>query len=407
VTFASAFDPGSPAPQDARPVPALALERLSLREFRSYREAAIEVDARPVVLTGPNGAGKTNLLEAISFLAPGRGLRRARLLEVERRPVGPEAVAPAGPWAVAARVAGGPAGRVEIGTGRDGEAEAERRLVKIDGQFQRGQSALAAHMALVWLTPQMDRIFQDGASERRRFLDRMVYGFDPDHAGRLNAYDHALRERARLLQGAFAAPGTTVWLDGLEEQLAALGVAIAAARRDLLRRLEAAAAGGFGPFPAAGLGLEGALEASLGAMPALEAEEELRAAFAASRRLDAETGGARQGPHRSDLAVRHLGRGRPARDCSTGEQKSLLIAILLAFARALGAERGTVPILLLDEVAAHLDEGRRHALYAELRALRAQAWLTGTDAGLFAGLGDHAQFFAVEDGRLATLRPPY
>ena len=409
-TVATAAAPGA-APGTAPARPALAIARLVLKDFRCYREAAIETDGRPVVLTGPNGAGKTNLLEAISFLAPGRGLRRARLAEVERRPAAPEAGPEPGPWAVAARLKDRHGETVELGTGRDGAAgETERRLIKLDGQFQRGQSALAEHVQLVWLTPQMDRLFLDGAGERRRFLDRMVYGFDPEHAARLNAYDHALRERARLLQGDLpampAGTGRDAWLAGLEEQMAGLGVAIAAARRELLRRLMATEAEQ-AAFPAADLALTGELDRALDeGRPALEAEDWLRARLAGSRRLDAETGGAELGPQKSDLAVAHRGRGRPARDCSTGEQKALLIALVIAFARALAAERGAAPLLLLDEVAAHLDETRRQALFAELLALGAQAWLTGTDAGLFGGLGAKAQYFAVEEARLAPARPP-
>jgi DNA replication and repair protein RecF len=409
VTLARALRPDlTPAAPADRP--GLAIARLALRDFRCYREAAIETDPRPVVLTGPNGAGKTNLLEAVSFLAPGRGLRRARLAEVERRPTAPEAGPAPGPWAVAARLRDRRGDLVELGTGRDGAAgETERRLVKLDGAFQRGQSALAEHVQLVWLTPQMDRLFLDGAGERRRFLDRMVYGFDPEHAARLNAYDHLLRERGRLLQGDLPAPpggeSREAWLAGLEEQMAGLGVAIAAARRDLLRRLVAVETGE-GAFPAADLALTGELDRALDAGPALEAEDWLRARFAGAHRQDAETGGSREGPQRSDLAVGHRGRGRSARDCSTGEQKALLIALVLAFARALAAERGAAPLLLLDEVAAHLDETRRQALFAELLDLGAQAWLTGTDAGLFAGLGEAAQFFAVEEARLAPARPP-
>jgi DNA replication and repair protein RecF len=390
--------------------PALAIERLALKDFRCYREAAIETDPRPVVLTGPNGAGKTNLLEAISFLAPGRGLRRARLAEVERRPAVAEPGPAPGPWAVAARLLDRQGDRIELGTGRDGTAaDSERRLVKLDGQFRRGQSALAQHVQLVWLTPQMDRLFLDGAGERRRFLDRMVYGFDAEHAARLNAYDHLMRERARLLQGEAPAPaaggGREAWLAGLEEQMAALGVAVAAARRELIGRLLGAMPEP-GAFPAAALALAGELDALLERAPALEAEEWLRVRLAASRGLDAETGTTREGPQRSDLAVAHRGRGRPARDCSTGEQKALLIALVLAFARALAAERGAAPLLLLDEVAAHLDETRRRALFAELLRLGAQAWLTGTDAALFAGFGEAAQYFAVEDARLSLARPP-
>jgi DNA replication and repair protein RecF len=364
----------------------------------------LEIDARPVVLTGPNGAGKTNLLEAISFLAPGRGLRRAKLAEIERRPVGPAAL-PAGAWAVAARLMSGAGPETEIGTGRDpsaAEGASERRVVKIDGAFQKNQAALAERLALVWLTPQMDRLFLDGAGDRRRFLDRLVYGFDPAHASRVSAYEQALRERARLLtNGAWSGQGA--WLDGLEAQMAELGVAVAAARRDLLLRLRAAAAGGFGPFPGAAIALVGIVDDALASMPALAAEDALKARLAETRPLDAQSGGASVGPHKSDLAVTHLGRGRPAADCSTGEQKALLLAILLAYARALAEARGSAPLILLDEVAAHLDRARRQALFEAILETGAQAWLTGTDLEIFAELGHAARFVAVEEGRLRPL----
>ncbi|MGH6883600.1 MAG: AAA family ATPase, partial [Hypericibacter sp.] len=279
------------------------LTRIALAEFRCYREAVLEIDARPVVLAGPNGAGKTNLLEAISFLAPGRGLRRAKLTEIERRPVDATSIAAPTAWAVAARLMSGAGPETEIGTGRDpaaAEGVSERRVVKIDGAFQKSQGALAERLALVWLTPQMDRLFLDGAGDRRRFLDRLVYGFDPAHASRVSAYEQAMRERARLLtNGAWSGQGA--WLDGLEAQMAELGVAVAAARGDLVARLRAAAADGFGPFPGAALALVGLVDEALAAMPALAAEDSLKARLAETRALDAQSGGASVGPHKSDL----------------------------------------------------------------------------------------------------------
>jgi DNA replication and repair protein RecF len=369
----------------------LAVTRLTLSDFRCYDAARIEVDGRPVVLTGPNGAGKTNLLEALSFLAPGRGLRRARLAEADRRAPSGETL---GRWAVAAELEG-LQGPVALGTGR--EAEGERRIVRIDGKTQRGASSLAAHVAMVWLTPQMDGLFRDGAGARRRFLDRLVYGFDPEHAGRVAAYDHSMRERARLLRDR---SGDGAWLAALEDAMARHGVAIAAARLETVRRLDAALAERAGPFPGARLALAGAVEAWLAEGPALAVEDRLRDGLAAARRLDAESGGAALGPHRSDLAVRHAATQREAALASTGEQKALLIAILLAHARLQAASRGLAPIMLLDEIAAHLDAQRRRALFDELLALGAQAWLTGTDHALFAELGPAAQFFTIRDARI-------
>ncbi|GAB4372462.1 MAG: DNA replication/repair protein RecF [Kiloniellaceae bacterium] len=393
----SGAEPG--AVSHARTEAGLWLNRLLVTQFRCYAQAELRLDAAPVVLTGPNGAGKTNLLEAISFLSPGRGLRGARLSEIDRRAPGADGGAP---WAVAATVMT-PDGPRDLGSGRDPMQSAEgangtgreRRLVRVDGAAARGQQALAEVLAVVWLTPQMDGLFREGASGRRRFLDRLVYGFDPEHSARCNAYEHALRERARLLKGG---QGDAAWLASLEDSMATRGVAIAAARLAMVERLQRACDEAEGPFPKADLGLDGAVEDWLRSGPALDAEDRLRDGLAARRRQDAETGGAGLGPHRSDLTATHRAKGVAAELCSTGEQKALLIAILLAHARLLTLERGAAPLLLLDEVAAHLDAARRAALYQEILGLGAQAWLTGTDAADFDGLQGRAQFFAVNDG---------
>ncbi|MDW7555967.1 MULTISPECIES: DNA replication/repair protein RecF [Azospirillum] len=386
---------------------ALAVTRLTLTRFRGYDSARLEPDHRPVVLTGPNGAGKTNLLEAVSFLAPGRGLRGAKLAEVER--IGGSAGNGAGVgWAVAA-VLDTPTGPVEIGTGRElssqaaSGAERDRRVVRVDGHPAKGQTVLAEHVAVVWLTPQMDRLFLEGSSGRRRFLDRLVFGFDPAHAGRLSRYEHALRERARLLrEGHRGWNGDEGWLSGLEDQMATTGVAVAAARRDVVQRLRAACGRAVGPFPGADLTVQGTVERWLDDGPALAAEDALRRSLRDSRRADSDSGGATLGPHKSDLAVRHAQKDMPAALCSTGEQKALLIAIMLANARLLAAERGAAPLLLLDEVAAHLDPQRREALFDEILALGAQAWMTGTDDSVFGPLGGAAKRFHIED---ATVTP--
>ncbi len=379
------------------------LSRLVVSQFRCYADAELRLAAAPVVLTGPNGAGKTNLLEAISFLSPGRGLRRARLSEIDRaRPGEPLAMSaddfPGNPWAVAATVMT-PEGPRDVGSGRDPgqgrDAVRERRLVKVDGASARGQQALAEILSVVWLTPQMDGLFREGAGGRRRFLDRLVYGFDPEHSARCNAYEHALRERARLLKSG---RGDAAWLASLEESMATRGVAIAAARLDMVERLQQACDSAEGPFPKVALDLEGAVEDWLRRGPALAAEDALREGLAESRRQDAESGGAGLGPHRSDLLATHKAKGVAAALCSTGEQKALLIAILMAHARLLTLERGAAPLLLLDEVAAHLDAARRAALYEEILGLGAQAWLTGTDAADFEGLQGRAQFFGINEG---------
>lgn len=378
----------------------LAVARLSLSQFRGYEAAALEADARPVVLTGPNGAGKTNLLEAVSLLAPGRGLRRARMAEIDRRgaPLGAA-------WAVAAEIAT-PDGPRRIGTGRDparGAGEGERRLVHVDRAPVRGAAALGDIVHLLWLTPDQDRLFADGAGDRRRFLDRIVLAFVPDHARRLSAYDQALRERARLLDQGGA---DGAWLSALERQMAENGVAVAAARRATVARLAAAAEAGIGAFPAPALALVGDVEADLDRLPALAAEDALAQRLEAGRAADAAAGRALAGPHRSDLAVRHPAKDMPAALCSTGEQKALLVAIVLGAARLVAAHRGAAPLLLLDEIAAHLDAQRRAALFDEIVALGAQAWMTGTDAMLFAALGERAQFVAVGEGGLAAAPAP-
>lgn len=361
--------------------------RLRLTEFRCYARAQLDLDRRPVVLTGPNGAGKTNLLEAVSLLAPGRGLRRAKLDEMGRR----NRTAGQG-WAVAASLVT-QEGSVEVGTGCTSES-GSRRVVRIDGDPVKSQAALSRYVAAVWLTPQMDRLFQDGASGRRRFLDRLVFGFDAAHAGRVGSYEHAVRERARLLRDG---GGDATWLETLERKMAERGIAIAAARRELTARLARLCAEPSGPFPGAAVAVRGAVEDWLDGAPALVAEERLRAALRDSRQQDAMTGGAAVGPHRSDMRVRHLAKEMPADQCSTGEQKALLIAIVLAHARLQTAENDRVPLLLLDEVAAHLDAKRRDALFDEILALGAQAWLTGTDRDLFDALGDRAQYATVRD----------
>jgi len=387
---------GHSGPADA---PILALRRVALSDFRSYRRAEIAVPAAPVVLFGPNGAGKTNLLEAISFLAPGRGLRRARIADIERRCLPPEA----GPgWAVFAEIET-QGGERRIGTGRDPERdpgdESDRRVVRIDGAAAKGQAALADLVHLLWLTPEMDRLFADGASERRRFLDRIVTNFVPDHVRKLAAYEQAMRERNRLLKdGRF----DEAWLGALEQGMAESGVAVAAARRQVVGRLAVAAEAALGPFPIPDIALAGETETDLSAGPALAAEEALRRRLAAGRRADAEAGRALAGPHRSDLAVHHRAKAMPAALCSTGEQKALLVALVLAAARLLKLQRGAAPILLLDEIAAHLDAERRAALFDEIEALGAQAWMTGTDAALFAALGGRAAFFTVAGG---SVRP--
>jgi len=385
----------------------LAVRQLRLTDFRNYRQLRLDCDTAPVVLVGDNGAGKTNLLEALSFLAPGRGLRRARLDEVCRRPdrrpdhklPREEEAAPL--WAVAATL-DTPDGRLAIGTGLEPartEGGLPRRVVRIDGRPAASQTALGHHVAAVWLTPQLDRLFLDGAGERRRFLDRLVTALHPEHAGDVAAYENAQRQRARLLGEGNRDPH---WFTALEDTMARHGVALATNRADTVHRLDAAARLGVGPFPRAALAMAGEVDAWIAAMAALDAEDRLRAELAASRGRDAEAGTTSVGPHRSDLAVRHLDLDLPAAEGSTGQQKAILVSIALAHARLVALSRGKPPLLLLDEIAAHLDAERREALFDEVVALGVQSWMTGTDAALFKPLAGRAQILRVTDGSIAA-----
>ncbi|MFP6745289.1 MAG: DNA replication/repair protein RecF [Alphaproteobacteria bacterium] len=369
----------------------MTVARLTLTNFRCFGRAVIEADERPVVLTGANGAGKTSVLEALSMLTPGPGLRGARLADLTRREAGDSAS-----WAVAAE-AHGFAGPVTVGTGAvAGDA---RRTLRIDGRPARSQAALAEVVAALWLTPAMDRLFTDGASSRRRFFDRLVFGFDASHASRLAAYERAMRERSRLLREGGSDPA---WLTALEARMAGNGIALAAARRTTMRRLASVLGAGTGPFPGAEAGFDGGVEGLLDRMPAVDAEADLAAALAESRGRDGQAGGASHGPHRSDLVVRHGVSGAPAAQCSTGEQKALLIAMVLATARLQAGIRGAAPLLLLDEVVAHLDGDHRAALFDEIHDVGAQAWLTGTDHAVFAPLGERARYITVADGAIAA-----
>jgi DNA replication and repair protein RecF len=360
----------------------LAVTRLSLTNFRSYAAGEIAVTGAPVVLAGPNGAGKTNVLDAISLLSPGRGLRGAKLAEHTRK--GPVA-SPETLWAVAATVARGDTD-YEIGTGLT-QASASRQ-VRLNGAPAASSADLGEIVQLIWLTPAMDRLFAESAGGRRRFLDRLVLGFDASHARAATRYETAMRERARLLKYGPRDPG---WLDGLENEMAEAGIAIAQARAATVEKLSRALTerGEAGAFPAASLALTDEWH--------LSSLEALRDSLAASRIRDAEAGRSLVGPHTTDLAVRHTAKRAEARDCSTGEQKALLISIILADARELArAKDGMAPILLLDEIAAHLDVVRRAALFEEIHSLKAQAWMTGTDLSLFEAAA--CQIFDVRDG---------
>ena len=374
---------------DLAPV-TLSIRRLSLTGFRNYAQLDLTCDRTPVVLTGANGGGKTNLLEAISLLVPGRGLRRADLADLQNHNE-------ANPWAVAAELSTA-AGLIRIGTGRDPEeSENERRLIQIDGRPARSQSALAEICCMAWITPEMDRVLAESPGARRKLIDRLTYSFDAAHQGRVQRYEKAMRERLRLLREGRTEAG---WLSALEDEMARSGVAIAAARRHMLRELQSAIAEAGDAFPHADLALKGLAEEALDQEPALTVEDMLRAALYRNRGEDAQAGMTKDGPHRTDLIAVHREKLCPAELCSTGEQKALLIAIMLAYVRVLTRQWNMAPLFLLDDIAAHLDDVRRHALFEELRALGVQAWLTGTDAEPFAGLLPHARHYVVEMGEV-------
>ncbi|CDX45952.1 DNA replication and repair protein RecF [Mesorhizobium sp. ORS 3359] len=367
------------------------ISKLTLTNFRNYAALSLELAPGAVVLSGDNGAGKTNLLEAISFLTPGRGLRRAPYADVARE--GGD-----GGFALHVRIEG-PEGQVEIGTGiSGGDAAGEGgRKVRINGAPARSAEDMLEWLRVVWLTPAMDGLFPGPAADRRRFLDRLVLAIDPGHGQRALDYEKAMRGRNRLLTEGSR---DGAWFDAIETQMAETGVAIAAARAELVRLLAAMIdkLPGSGPFPQADISLAGDLESALGSAPAVDVEERYRAALGNGRERDRAAGRTLDGPHRSDLVVRHRPKSMPAELCSTGEQKALLVGIVLSHARLTGEMSGLTPILLLDEIAAHLDAGRRAALFSILEELNCQAFMTGTDAALFSSLAGRAQFLTVDHG---------
>ena len=354
----------------------LSLSALTLSHFRSHKIAKLSLDARPVAIYGPNGAGKTNILEAVSLLSPGRGLRRSSAEDMTRRP---EAVG----WKLSAILHA--LHQVhEVETWSENGAA---RQVRIDGKAA-AQTALGRIARVLWLIPSMDRLWIEGAEGRRRFLDRMTLSFLPDHAQVSLDYDKAMRERNRLLKDMVRDPH---WYSALELRMAETGAAIHANRLTTLVALAEAQKDAQTAFPAATLTLEP------GELGLPDTVQDLRAALADGRKRDLAAGRTLIGPHRADLYGVYAAKDVPAKDCSTGEQKALLVSLILANARALARDFGAPPLLLLDEVAAHLDADRRAALYDEICALGAQAWMTGTETQLFKGLGTRAQYLNVTE----------
>jgi DNA replication and repair protein RecF len=377
------------------------VERLALTNFRSYATAVVETDAGPQVIAGANGSGKTNLLEALSLLAPGQGLRRAPFSDLARTGADGD-----GSFAVSAR-AHALAGPADIGTGLaagSGAGERSGRLVRIDGTTQSGSGVLADYLEIVWVTPAMDGLFTGPASERRRFLDRLILCFDPAYRTIASRFERAMTSRNRLLADGVR---DNAQLSGFERVMAETGVAVAAAR------LEAVAAmGGIvdkrrtrnpnSAFPWSLFRLEGRIEDDLQRLSAVEAEDAYARTLSDMRERDRAAGRTLDGPHRSDLVVEHGPKALAARHCSTGEQKALLLGLVLAHAELLTErQEGASPILLLDEITAHLDADRRAALFVEILRLGAQAWMTGTDEEAFEGLSERARFWRVEEGKIA------
>jgi DNA replication and repair protein RecF len=373
------------------------IHRLTLTHFRNYRVAGLEARGDLIVLVGPNGAGKTNCLEAISFLAPGRGLRRATLEDVADNQGD-------GSWAVSTEVEGA-LGLATLGTGIDpprGDASTSRRC-RIDREPVTSAAAFGDHLRMVWLTPAMDGLFMGAASERRRFFDRLVLAIDSEHASRVSALERSLRSRNRLLE---VRNYDDHWCDAIERETAELAVAVAATRGQTAVKLAAMlrARGQASAFPSAEIALDGWMENALLGEPATAVEDRYRALLRDNRMRDAAAGRTLDGPHLTDLQVIYAPKQMPARDASTGEQKALLIGLILAHAALVAEMTGIIPLLLLDEIVAHLDPGRRTALFEELTGLGAQVWLTGADPAAFGDIGPSGEIFNVEAGRI-TRRP--
>ncbi|MBQ0820495.1 DNA replication/repair protein RecF [Microvirga terrae] len=382
------------------PVAASRIARLILQDFRTYASLDLTVSRPLVALVGENGAGKTNVLEAISLFMPGRGLRRAELGEMARNE-GP------GSFAISVTL-DAPYGEHRLGTGIEHQHEGSRasRICRIDGMPASSPTAFAEYLRIVWLTPDLDALFRGPAGDRRRFLDRLVLAVDAEHGTRVNALERALRSRNRVLEDN---PDDRLWLDALEREVAELAIAVVAARRETVERLASLileTREEESPFPFATMGLEGELDALVTTLPAVDAEDRYRAILRDHRHRDRAAGRTLVGPQASDLLVRHGPKDIPANTASTGEQKALLIGLVLAHARLVASMSGIAPFVLLDEVAAHLDPRRRAGLYDALESLGGQVWMTGADPGLFAGLEGRADLLQVSAGVIGPITTP-
>jgi DNA replication and repair protein RecF len=382
------------------PVAASRIARLILQDFRTYASLDLTVSRPLVALVGENGAGKTNVLEAISLFMPGRGLRRAELGEMARNE-GP------GSFAISVTL-DAPYGEHRLGTGLEPQSENARasRICRVDGMPASSPTAFAEYLRIVWLTPDLDALFRGAAGDRRRFLDRLVLAVDAEHGTRVNALERALRSRNRVLEEN---PDDRLWLDALEREVAELAIAVAAARRETVERLATLileTREEESPFPFAMMGLEGEIDALVATLPAVDAEDRYRAILRDNRSRDRAAGRTLVGPQASDLLVRHGPKDIPANTASTGEQKALLIGLVLAHARLVASMSGIAPFVLLDEVAAHLDPRRRAGLYDALQSLGGQVWMTGADPGLFAELQGRANLLQVSAGAIEPITTP-
>jgi DNA replication and repair protein RecF len=382
-----------------------------LHHFRNYQELDLTIEAGTVILTGPNGAGKTNILEAISFLSPGRGLRSVKLSQVTNlKKLNQGALNPS-LWAISTTLET-EHGAIQVGTGLEYTTGGnERRLIKVNGQPAKSQACLTDWISVIWVTPQMDRLFMEAASVRRKFIDRLVYALDETHAARIHRYEHHLRERAHILREGRYDP---IWVSTLERHLAEDGVAIAVARQHVVKSLEEEQRQDkHYPFPQFQAEMKGEVETWAENLPALAVEDLYAEKLRLERNHDGEVGGASIGPHRSDFQVHHLAKGLPAELCSTGEQKMLLLAVTLAFVRVQENYRTCPTVLLLDDVAAHLDDQHRLILFQEICGPVKnssqeeskgpfQVWMTGTDKSAFQNLNGQAQFLTVHNATLAN-----